>query len=143
VSAWVFRFIANCRASREHRLDGSLTPDEIQEVEVRIIRDAQRTDFAEEFSAIQCSHALPKYSRLLKLTPKVSHDGLLRCDRRLQYAENLPFDVHYPIILPRGNWTTKLIVKHFHVAGHHVTGTNHTLANLSSKYWIVAAREEI
>ena len=34
-------------------------------------------------------------------------------------------------------------MKHFHEAGHHVTGTNHTLANLSSKYWIVAVREEI
>ena len=143
VSAWVFRFIANCRASREHRLDGPLTPDEVQEVEVRIIRDAQRTDFAEEFSAIQRNRALPKNSRLLKLTPKFDHDGLLRCDGRLQYAENLPYDVRFPIILPRGNWATKLIVKHFHEAGHHVTGTNHTLANLSSKYWIVAAREEI
>jgi len=37
VSTWVFIFIANCRASREHRLDGPLTPDQIQEVEVRII----------------------------------------------------------------------------------------------------------
>ena len=139
VSAWV----ANCRASREHRLDGPLTPDEIQEVEVRIIRDAQRTHFAEEFSAIQRNRALPKNSRLSKLTPKLDHDGLLRCDGRLQYADNLPYDVRFPIILPRGNWATKLIVKHFHEAGHHVTGTNHTLANLSSKYWIVAAREEI
>ena len=51
VSVWVFRFIANCRASRDHRL-GPLTPDEIHDVEVRIFRDAQRTDFSEEFSAI-------------------------------------------------------------------------------------------
>ena len=51
--------------------------------------------------------------------------------------------MRFPIILPRGIWATKLTVKHFHEAGHHVTGTNHTLANLSSKYWIVAAREEI
>ena len=96
-----------------------------------------------EFSAIQRNRALPKNSRLLKLTPKLDHDGLLRCDGRLQYAENLPYDVRFPIILPRGNRATKLIVKHFHEAGHHVTGINHTLANLSSKYWIVAAREEI
>ena len=38
---------------------------------------------------------------------------------------------------------TKLIVKRYHEAGHHITGTNHTLANLSTMYWIVAAREEI
>ena len=124
----------------KHWEGGPLTPDEMQEVEVRIIRDAQRTDFAEEFSAIQHNRALPKNSRLLKSTPKVNHDGLLCCDGELQYAKNIPYDVRFPVILPRGNWTTKLIVKHFHEAGHHVTGTNHTLANLSPKYWIVAVR---
>ena len=36
-------------------------------------------------------------------------------------------------ILPSGSRTTKLIV----------TGTNHTLANLSTRHWIPATREEI
>ena len=35
VSDWVFRFLANCSASREHRLDGSPTTNEIQYAEVR------------------------------------------------------------------------------------------------------------
>ena len=139
----VVRFITNCRARQEDRIVGPLTPEEIQNIEVQIIRDAQRTDFAEEFSVIQRNRVLPKKSRLLKLTPKVDLDGLPRCDERLQYAKNLPYDLRFPIILPRGNWVTKLIVKHYHEAGHHVTGTNHTLAIFSSKYWIVAAREEI
>ena len=111
-------------ASREHRKGGPLTPYETQEVEVRIIRDAQRTDSPEEFSAIQSNRAVPKNSRLLKLTTAVDQDGLLRCNGRLQYAENLPYDVRLPIILPRGNWATKLIMKHFHEAEHHVTGRN-------------------
>ena len=38
---------------------------------------------------------------------------------------------------------TKLIVKHYHEIGRHITGTNHTLRNLSTKYLIVTAREEI
>ena len=143
MSCWVIRFINNCLARREDRTVGPLAPEEIQNIEVQVIHAAQRKDFAKEFSAIQANRALPKKSRLLKLTPKVDHDGLLRADGRLQYAENLPYDVHFPVILPRGNWVTKLIVKHYHEAGHHITGTNHTLANLSTKYWIVAAREEI
>ena len=143
VTSWVLRFISNCRAKQEERLSGPLTPEEIQRAEARIIREAQQMDFAEEFSAIEGNRALPKKSRLNKLTPKVDLDGLLRCDGRLKFAENLPYDVRFPIILPRGNWVTKLIVKHYHEAGHHVAGTNHTLANLSTKYWIVAAREEI
>ena len=75
--------------------------------------------------------------------PKMDEDGLLRCDGRLCYAEFLPYEVRFPLILPRGTWVTKLIVKHYHEIGQHVTGINHTLANISNEYWIVAAREEI
>ena len=80
---------------------------------------------------------------MIKLAPRLDEESLIRCDGRLRFAEFLPFDMRFPIILPRGSWTTKLIVKHYHEAGHHVTGTNHILANLSTKYWIPAAREEI
>ena len=38
---------------------------------------------------------------------------------------------------------TKVVVKYYHELGRHITGTNHTLGNLSTEYWIVAAREEI
>ena len=41
------------------------------------------------------------------------------------------------------NWVTKLIAKHHHELGSHNAGTNQTLSLLSSKYWIIAAREEI
>ena len=44
---------------------------------------------------------------------------------------------------PRGHWATKLIVKKHHELGNHAAGTNYTLANLSARYWIVSAREEI
>ena len=40
------------------------------------------------------------------------------CEGWLQNAGYLPYDVCIPIILPKGKWRTKLIVKHFHGAGH-------------------------
>ena len=61
---------------------------------------------------------------------------LIRCNGCLQFAEFVPYDMRFPIIMPRGSWTTKLIVKHYHEAGHYITRTNHTLSNLSTKYWI-------
>ena len=53
--------------------------------------------------------------------PKMDEDGLLWCDGRLCYAEFLPYEVRFPLILPRGTWVTKLIVKHYHEIGqaHH------------------------
>ena len=60
---------------------------------------------------------------------------LMMCDIQSFY--------HATIILPRKNWVTKLIVKHYHEMGNHNAGVNQTLSLLSSKYWIIAAREEI
>ena len=51
--------------------------------------------------------------------------------------------MRYPIILPRRNWVTKLIVKEYHERGNHATGTNQTLAAFSTRYWLLAGREEI
>ena len=67
----------------------------------------------------------------------------MRSNSRIVNAEFLSIDTRYPIILPRTSWVTKLIVKQYHVDGYHSTGTNHTLAALSSKYWIISAREVI
>ena len=58
--------------------------------------------------------------------PKLDDDGLLRCDGRLCYAEFLPYDNRFPVVLPRGSWLMKLIVKHYHELGKHITRTNHT-----------------
>ena len=38
---------------------------------------------------------------------------------------------------------TKLIVKNYHELGKDIAGTNQMLANLCTKFWIIAAREVI
>ena len=67
----------------------------------------------------------------------------MRSDGRLTYAEFLPYDVRYPVILPRKSYVTKLIIKYHHELGNHMAGTNQTLSSLSTRFWIVAAREAI
>ena len=67
----------------------------------------------------------------------------MRCDGRLKYAEFLPQDARFPIILPRKNCVTKLIVKHYHEKDNHPGGTNQLLAALSTRFWIISGREEI
>ena len=137
------RFIHNCHVNEEHRTTGQLTLDEISDVEKQIIKNAQRDSFCDEYMALTKEKQLSANSKLLGLCPRVDGDGLMRSDSRLQYADFLPYDVRYPIILPRRNWVTKLIVKYYHEMGHHNAGTNQTLSALSTKYWIIAAREEI
>ena len=68
---------------------------------------------------------------------------VIRSDSRLRFAEYLAYDVRFPIILPKGHWVTKLIVKHFHELANHSAGINFVSAQISQRYWIPAAREEI
>ena len=86
---------------------------------------------------------LPRHSKLLALKPKLDEEGLIRSDGRLVNAEYLPYDTRFPIILPRKNWVTKLIVKAHHEKGNHRLGTNQTLSSLSTRFWIMQGREEI
>ena len=67
----------------------------------------------------------------------------MRCDSRLKYAEFLSLDAHFQIILPRKHHVTKLIVKQYHEEGNHATGTNQTIAALSTRFWLIAGHEEI
>ena len=140
VLAWVLRFINNCK--QENKLSQvELSVEEISDAESYIIKEMQKKEFKEEYTSLAKKKELPTHSKLLSRCPRLDSEGILRLDGRLTYAEFLLYDVRYPIILPRKNWVTKLIVKHHHQLGNHVTGTNQILASLSTRFWIIAARE--
>ena len=117
--------------------------NELSDSEKYIIRGVQKKTYHQEYLALQTGMNLSLLSKILSLCPKIDEDGIMRLNTRLQYAEFIPYDVRYPILFLRKDWVTKLIVKHYHERGHHNSGTNQTLSLLSTKYWIVAAREEI
>ena len=143
VAAWVNRFTHNCQKSREDRIIGELQPHELKMAEVQLIKEAQRAEFTEEWSALLKGKSLSQRSKLLGMKPMLDENGLMRSDGRLAHAKYLSFDVRYPVILPRKSWVTKLIIKETHEQGKHACGTNHTLATLSAHYWIVSGREAI
>ena len=143
VTGWVFRFIDNCRSKKEDRLSTELTVEELNDSETSIIRSMQKEHFRNEIEAIKNKQEISKSSQLLTYHPFIDDDGVLRSNSRLTNAEFLTYDVKYPVILPRKEWVTKLIIRSYHCIGEHTKGTNHTLADLSEKYVIPQAREEI
>ncbi len=130
VCSWVLRFVRNCQVSHEQRLQGQLKPYEI-------------ANFPLEYKLLMNGKNVSNQSRIIQLNPKLDEDGLLRADSRLVNATMLPFDTRYPVILPRKCPVTKLIIMDHHEKGLHITGTNQTLAALSARYWVIAAREAI
>lgn len=142
VSAWVIRFIENCKSKKDERITGALTATEIEDRMKDIIKETQREYFSDEFKSLSQKKPLPSNSKLIKLNPKIDTEMVIRSDGRLAYAEYLSYDTRYPIILPRRSPVTRLIVQHYHKEHNH-GGTNQTLSALSTKYWILSAREEI
>ena len=119
-----------------------LLPEEIKDTEEEIVRLAQREAFQDEYAALSAGKPIPKKSQLIKLNPCIDDDGVIRSDGRLQFADFLPYDTRFPIILPRGHWVTKLIVKHYHERGNHAAGVNFILCQLSEildhcRHWII------
>ena len=144
IHARVIRVLNNMRNKQTRQQNQSeLTPDEIRDAEDVVIRQAQKEAFPAEYEALSKGKPIPTKSKIVKLTPKIDQQGVIRCDGRLSYAECLPFDARCPIILPRGHWITKLIVRYYHSLANHVGGTNFVLAQINQRCCIVAAREEI
>ena len=110
------------RDNRNARME--LLPEEIKDAEEEIVRLAQREAFCEECTALRSGKPISKKSQLIKLNPCIVEDGIIRCDGRLKFADFLPYDTRFPIILPRGHWVTKLIVKNinYHERGNHAAG---------------------
>jgi hypothetical protein len=142
ITAWVLRFVDNCRFHSSDRMMGGIAPSELVEVENIYIKRAQMETYPEEYKALETQRAIVGSSKLLHLNPVMDEYGLIRCDGRLRYAEYLAWETRYPIILPKDHKVTSLIIKDSHERNHHA-GTNHVLADLSSQYWIVSAREAI
>ena len=142
VTAWVHRFVANCRKSKKERVSGELTANELQGVEEIIIREAQMEVYCQEITALKEKKSLPKRSSILNLTP-IWKDSLLRSNTRLRYSEDLSEEVKYPIILPKRHPVTKLIVKYHHESEGHQMGVNFTLNHLRERYHVVHGREMV
>lgn len=143
VIGWVKRFAYNCREKVESRSKGGLKADEIEDSQKMLIIGAQLESFPTEYECRKKNRPIAASSRLASLVPLLDEDGILRSSSRLQNADYLPYDVKYPIILPRDHHITKLIVKQYHEDSKHVIGTNHLLSQLSQKYWILRGREVI
>jgi hypothetical protein len=143
VRAWVNRVIHNMRNPSD-KIEGlDLSPEEILDSENQIIGFAQVESFTSEYMNLSSGKCLTGKSSLLNLNPRIDDHGVLRSEGRLQNAQMLAYDIRYPIILPRGCWVTKLIVRYYHEMACHTGGVNFILGQMSSKYWVIAGREEI
>ena len=77
--------------------------------------------FKDEIAVIEANtDNLPKSSPLYKCSPYIDDCGVLRIKGRIDLGKNIPESMKRPIILPKDNYGTKLIIQHYHEKFHHI-----------------------
>ena len=130
VTALVLRFIRNLRHSQQDRLIRSLTISEMRVAESKWIKDRQeRLKKLKEYNSLKLHLGL------------VEKNDLLICKGRLGNSE-LELQSMYPVILPRDDTFTKLIIIDCHKRVGHL-GVKSTLAELRSRFLVPKDRQYV
>ena len=136
------RYVYNSRRkNRENRIKKTLTCEEVDAAETKVIKDMQSIMFTEELRCLRDNRTVPSSSKLSSLSPFIDDSGLLRVGGRLGSAP-LPSETKHPYILPKDHTLTDMIIREEHVNKGHV-GIEHVLANLRQFCWIVRGRVAI
>lgn len=112
------RAIARFKKSTTVSFNNSITTRELDEAKCFWIRMIQRWAFHQEFKILSNKQPLPRSNSLLRLTPFVDSQGLLRVGGRLQAAP-LSSSIKHPLILPRNSALTSLIISDAHARTFH------------------------
>lgn len=140
VVSWILRFIALLRGKRINKTT-CLSIEEMDFATVTIIKEVQGRHFGDEILQLKKTGNVPKKSNLLKLTPFLDENGIMRVKGRLQNAL-LPENTKHPIILPANEHFTQLVIDDAHKATLH-GGARLTLAQTRQKYWIIGGNRNV
>ncbi|XP_036148390.1 uncharacterized protein LOC118647475 [Monomorium pharaonis] len=133
------RVVAYCLRFRpKNTYKGLLSPKEINEAEIQIIRLLQASQFPNEFKKLNNNQS--HLSRFANLNPFIDKNGLLRVGGRLQTSE-LTYSQKHPILLPSRNRITDQIIREIHERYYH-TGIQTTLYTLRQRFWLLDGRNQ-
>ncbi|XP_053402321.1 uncharacterized protein LOC128557840 [Mercenaria mercenaria] len=138
VTAYVLRFIDNCRGGRSTGSQETLTTEELHRAEMVCIRSCQMSKYQAEVKDIQTKRYKLPLSRQLKL---FLNNGILKCRGRIH---NAPLDemTKYPYLLPAKHPFTNLVISDAHSRLLH-TDVSSTITFLRQKYWIPSIRQNV
>ncbi|XP_043461792.1 uncharacterized protein LOC122506254 [Leptopilina heterotoma] len=138
VTSYCRRFISRCK-NRNCIFEPYLTADELRDSLSIWIKIVQKQHFQEVIDLLSESKSLSKRnSSLVKLTPFLDNQNIMRVGGRIQNSF-LTYDEKHPVILPKGNKLSELIV----IQAHHDTlhgGQQLTLSKVLRKFWIISSK---
>ncbi|XP_071052908.1 uncharacterized protein [Onthophagus taurus] len=135
ILAYIQRFLNLCQ--RQKGCSGiNLSLFEVQQALTTMLRHVQNQHFSSLFISIKNNQLPPKPLR--KLAPFIDREGLIRVGGRLKYAV-IPFDHKHPVLLPKTNRVSELLVEELHKKHLHV-GQKTLQSLVMRQYWILGSR---
>ena len=101
----------------------------------------QELCFNAEVKSLQMRRIVKKTSRLVKLTPFLDENEIIRVGGRLENTYE-PYDARHPVVLDSDHCLTNWLVMEAHCNTAHA-GVERTLAEVRSKYWPLKGRRAI
>ncbi|GFQ93075.1 integrase catalytic domain-containing protein [Trichonephila clavata] len=114
---YVLRFLNNLK--QYVILSGSLSASELDLVETKLIRMAQREIFSAEIRNLHDHKIILPNSKIQNLNPFLDRDGILRIGGLLGNSD-LPYVAKYPANLPSNHKLTNIIIMYFHKKNLHL-----------------------
>ena len=140
-TAYVLRFVNNCRQKVADRKLGVFTVEEKRNAENELFKLSQKEQFDKEIVALREGRQISKQSTLAKLSPFLDSDGILRSRGRIGKSD-VSDVIKYPIILSNKSRVTHLVIRAYHNGNYH-EGMNHLRNSLRERFWILKARSTI
>ncbi|XP_055522622.1 uncharacterized protein LOC129716813 [Wyeomyia smithii] len=166
--ACVFRFVTNCRRKRDglsiealpttdkikklvkKSIPTSMTPlkrEEYLKAETYLWRSTQAEAFMDEVKVLKKNlelssgswRPIEKCSSIYSLSPFLDEQEVLRMEGRTARGSSLPFELRFPIILPKKHPVTDKLLEHYHQQLAH--GNVETAVNeLRQRFYIPSMR---
>ncbi|XP_068728886.1 uncharacterized protein [Montipora capricornis] len=132
VTAYLARFIYNCRHSKSERRIGALLVEDIEQARKFWVRSTQAESFPQEVVALKSKQHVSNKSKLVSLSPFLDEHGIVRAGGRIERAD-IPFCSRHPIVLSPDHEFTRVIIMNCHERLKH-EGVDHVRNELRQQY---------
>ena len=141
ITAFIIRAMSNRRVPSTDRKSGPYTSCELKVAELRLVRWVQMDSFGHEYALLTEKKELSVKNHLLRLSPMMDQDGVMRVGGRLENAQ-VHADMKHPMLLPKRHPLTILLVRHEHGRNSH-PGSEQLLATIGQRFWIMGGRDVV
>lgn len=141
ITALCKRFILMLQKKAANLKTKPITVQELNDAKLYWIKLTQQTSFNQEIKQLSRGRHLSNSNPLVRLTPFIDSQGVLRVGGRLE-SSNLSFGAKHPAILPRDSLLTKMIIDKAHQKTLH-GGIQKTLSFILEEFWILGGRTSV